>query len=433
MGFKLLYCGFEPTPASLSHMHRRLFLTLAAASGVLASSSAVADVQPSDMLGAAGDSSFLDWLNGFYARELASGWSTTVLAAVLSGLAPDPRVLSSNAGQPEFATPVSVYVQNRVTPGAIAVGRRKRDGVTQLGAIQSTYGVPGEVLTSIWSMESGYGANQGDMDVVRCLATLAAEDPRRRAWAETELEACLKIVASNAAGRSALRGSWAGAMGQTQLIPSTFLSTAVSASGQGKPDIWNSSADALASAANLLMKAGWQRGESWAVEVTLPSRFDFGLSEGPKQPPVWWADQGARRADGRAWSAADSAAQGVLLLPSGAGGPAFLAFPNHFVIRTYNNSLAYALAVGLLADRIGGAGPLVTPWPKETPLSLEDRMEAQTALARLGYNPGPPDGQIGLGTRQALRAWQKERGLPADGYLSPAIVARLKTSQKSGA
>jgi membrane-bound lytic murein transglycosylase B len=410
-------------------MHRRSFLALTAASCAL-SASAAAEVRPSGLLGAAGDDAFLSWLDGFYSRELGAGWSTTALAAVLSGLAPDPRVLSSNAGQPEFATPIGVYVQHRVTPDTIALGRRKRDGVAQLGAIRETYGVPGDILTAIWGMETGFGANQGGMDVVRCLATLAAEDPRRKAWAETQLEACLKIVATNAAGRAALRGSWAGAMGQTQLIPSTFLSTAVNADGKGKPDIWNSSADALASAANLLMKAGWQRGEGWAVEVRLAPKFDYGLSEGPKQPPSWWADKGARRADGRAWSAADAASQAVLLLPAGADGPAFLAFPNHFVIRTYNNSLAYALSVGLLADRIGGAAPLVTAWPKETPLSLEDRMEAQQTLAKLGYSPGPPDGQIGLGTRQALRAWQKDRGLPADGYLSPAMIARLKATQK---
>jgi membrane-bound lytic murein transglycosylase B len=409
-------------------MNRRLFLGTALAG--LASSAAAA-TQPSDMLGAVGDGAFLDWLNGFYARELAAGWSTSVLASVLSGLAPDPRVLSSNAGQPEFATPIGVYVQHRVTADTVALGRRKRDGVPELRAIHETYGVPGDVVTAIWGMESGFGANQGALDVVRCLATLAAEDPRRKAWAETELEACLKIVASKSAARTALRGSWAGAMGQTQLLPSTFLSTAVSADGHGKPDIWDSSADALASAANLLMKAGWKRGEGWATEVTLAPKFDFGLSEGPKQPPAWWADKGARRADGRAWSEADSASQASLLLPAGADGPAFLAFPNHFVIRTYNNSLAYALSVGLLADRIGGAGSLVAAWPKETPLSLEDRMEAQSALARLGYNPGPPDGQIGLGTRQALRSWQKDRGLPADGYLSPAMVARLKATQKS--
>jgi membrane-bound lytic murein transglycosylase B len=409
-------------------MNRRSLLALTAAA--LLPSAAAADVDPSQMLGAAGDDAFLAWLNGFYARELASGWSSTVLAQVLSGLAPDPRVLAHNASQPEFALPVGDYVQRQVTAGVVSMGRKKRDGVVQLGAIHDTYGVPGDVLTAIWGMESGFGASQGDMDVVRCLATLAAEDPRRKAWAETELEACLKIVATNAAARAALRGSWAGAMGQTQLLPSTFLSTAVNAAGKGRPDIWDSSADALASAANLLMKAGWQRGEGWAVEVKLPAKFDLSLSEGPKQPPAWWADKGARRADGRAWSAADAASQAVLLLPAGAAGPAFLAFPNHFVIRTYNNSLAYALTVGLLADRIGGAGALTTPWPKETPLSLEDRMESQQALAKLGYSPGTPDGQIGLGTRQALRNWQKDRGLPADGYLSPAIVAKLKAAQK---
>lgn len=413
-------------------MNRRSFLALAATSALLPPA-AEADIQPSALLGAAGDDAFLAWLNGYYGRELAAGWSTTVLAQVLSGLAPDPRVLAHNASQPEFALPVGDYVQRQLTAGVVSLGRKKRDGVAQLGAIHDSYGVPGDVLTAIWGMESGFGASQGDMDIVRCLATLAAEDPKRKPWAETELEACLKIVASNAAGRAALRGSWAGAMGQTQLLPSTFLSTAVSADGKGKPDIWNSSADALASAANLLSKAGWKRLEGWAVEVRLAPRFDYGLSEGPKQPPAWWADMGARRADGRAWSAADAASPAVLLLPAGAEGPAFLAFPNHFVIRTYNNSLAYALTVGLLADRIGGAGPLATAWPKETPLSLEDRMESQQALAKLGYSPGPPDGQVGLGTRQALRAWQKDRGLPADGYLSPAIVAKLKAAQKGAA
>jgi membrane-bound lytic murein transglycosylase B len=418
-------------------MKRRLFLALGGSALALPSAAApppLAPVppppRPAELLGAAGDPAFLDWLNGFYARELTSGWSTSVLAQLLTGLAPDPRVLAHNASQPEFALPVSDYVSRQVTAGAVAIARRKRDGVPQLATIRQTYGVPGEVLVAIWAMESGFGANQGDMDVVRCLATLAAEDPRRRTWAETELEACLKIIASGAASRGQLKGSWAGAMGQTQLLPSTFLSTAVNASGAGRPDIWGSSADALASAANLLVKGGWQRGQAWAVEVSLPARFDYSLAEGPKQPPAWWAERGARRADGRAWPAADAAAQAQLLLPCGAEGPAFLAFPNHFAIRTYNNSLAYALSVGLLADRIGGAGPLMAAWPKETPLSLEERMDAQAALAKLGYNPGPPDGLIGLGTRQALRAWQKDKGLPADGYLSPTMVARLRAATK---
>jgi lytic murein transglycosylase len=421
-------------------MRRRIFLGLAAAACAapaaalsppppgMVTLAPTPGPQPSDLLGAAGDASFLDWLNGFYARELAAGWSTAVLAQTLTGLAPDPRVLAHNATQPEFALPISDYVGRNITPGVIALGKARRDAVGLLPEIVESYGVPGDILTAIWAMESGFGANEGDMDVVRSLATLAAEDPRRRPWAETELDACIKIVGSSAATRGQLKGSWAGAMGQTQLLPSAFLTTAVNAAGAGKPDIWASSADALASAANLLLKSGWKRGEGWAREVRLGPSFDFSLSEGPKQPPSWWQAQGARRADGLPWSDADAAALAQLILPAGATGPAFLAFPNHFVIRAYNNALPYALSIGLLADRLAGGGALVTAWPKETPLSLDDRMAAQTALAKLGYNPGAPDGLIGLGTRQALRAWQKDQRLPADGYLTPAIIARLKSA-----
>ena len=270
-------------------MHRRLFLAASLAS---VPALALADPQPSDLLGAQGDPAFLAWLNGFYARELAAGWSTTLLAQLLSGLAPDPRVLANNATQPEFARPISVYIQTKVTTAAATVGQRHRDAVPQLHQIGETYGVPPDVLVAIWAMETGYGAVQGNMDVVRSLATLAAEDPRRSAWAETELTACLKIVATGRAKREQLKGSWAGAMGQTQFEPSAFLSTAVSASGAGKPDIWGSDADALASAANLLAKAGWKRGEGWGCEVLLPAGFDYGLSEGPKQTLEWWRQKG---------------------------------------------------------------------------------------------------------------------------------------------
>jgi lytic murein transglycosylase len=426
-------------------MRRRFFLRLAA---ILVAGPALAEAtpplgaspqagppsppKPSDLLGAAGDPAFLDWLNGFYARELAAGWSTTVLAQALDGLAPDPRVLARNAAQPEFALPVSDYVARNLTPGVVALGKSRRDSVAAFPKIVETYGVPADILTAIWGMESGFGANVGDMDVVRSLATLAAEVPGRRAWAEIELEACVKLIGSGAARRGQLKGSWAGAMGQTQILPSALLATAVSAAGAGKPDIWGSGADALASAANLLTKSGWRRDEGWAVEMALAPKFDFGLSEGPKQSPAWWADQGAHRADGRPWSTSDATVLAQLILPAGAGGPAFLAFPNHFVIRSYNNSLAYALSVGLLADRLAGGGPLARAWPKEVALSLEDRMAAQSALAKLGYDPGPPDGLIGVGTRQALRAWQKDQKLPADGYLTPALVARLKTAVAAG-
>ncbi|MGA0604140.1 lytic murein transglycosylase [Caulobacter sp. KR2-114] len=404
---------------------RRTLIGLALAGAALPIAASAQGPKPADLLGATGEAYFTDWLNDYYARALAGGTPKAVLDRELSGISPDPRVGLHDAGQPEFARPVSAYIQGVVSADRIAIGQKKRVSITQFPAIEARYGVPREILIGIWAMESGFGAQQGDMDIIRCLATLAALG-RRRAWAEGELTAALKIIASGEASRAQLKGSWAGAMGQTQFIPSAFLSTAVDGDGDGKRDIWNSAPDALASAANLLDKGGWRRGEAWAREVILPRTFDYGLAEGPKELPGWWESKGARRADGQAWNKADADAPAQLLLPCGLNGPAFLIFQNHLAIRTYNNSVAYALGVGLLADRMAGGGPLKTPWPKETPLSLTDRMDAQTALQKLGFNPGQPDGVIGLGTRQSLRAWQKAKGLPADGYLSPDMIARLK-------
>jgi hypothetical protein len=217
-------------------------------------------------------------------------------------------------------------------------------------------------------------------------------------------------------------------MGQTQFIPTSFLSNAVDGDGDGRRDVWTSSADALASAANLLVKGGWRRGEGWAREVIAPASFDYSLTEGPKQTPAAWAQLGVRRADGLAWPAADQQAPATLIAPSGAAGPLFLLFPNHFAIRTYNNSTAYALGVGLLADRFAGGGPLVRDWPPEIGLGVADRLAAQKALNLLGFDVGgSPDGVVGVNTRAALRAWQKARGLTADGYLSVEMVRRLKS------
>jgi hypothetical protein len=215
-------------------------------------------------------------------------------------------------------------------------------------------------------------------------------------------------------------------MGQTQFIPSTYLSTAVDQDGDGNRDIWGSRADALASAANLLAKAGWVPGQTWAREVKAPPGFDYALTEGPRETPDWWAAKGVVRADGRPWAAADKEARAQLVAPAGANGPLFLLFPNHFAIRQYNNSLSYALGVGLLADRLGDGPELVKPWPQEQPLSLVDRRTAQRALTALGFDPGGDDGVVGTRTRAALRAWQKARGLVADGYLSAEMVRRLK-------
>jgi lytic murein transglycosylase len=373
----------------------------------------------------AGELSFDTWLADFMVRAQAAGLTRQLLERELGGVTPDPKVISLDGRQPEFSKPVGDYIRGVISDDRVAVGRNKREQLAFLPGIESQYGVPRDILLAVWAMESAFGQLQGNFDVVRSMMSLAA-DGRRRGWAEGELIAALKIIDSGEVTRAQLKGSWAGAMGQTQFLPSNYRTTAVDADGDGKRDIWGSDADSLASAANLLAKGGWQRGVGWAKEVILPANFDYGLAEGPREVPSWWEAKGVRRADGLPWTAADAASPAGLILPAGYAGPAFLALPNHFAIRKYNNSTSYALGIGLLADRFGGGGALVTAWPVESPLSLSDRMAAQIALARLGFDPGAPDGVIGAGTRKALRAWQQNRGLPADGYLSMDMVARLK-------
>ena len=373
----------------------------------------------------AGELAFDTWLQDFRVRAMAQGLSAALLDRELSGVTPDPKVISLDSRQPEFSKPVGAYINGVIGDDRIAIGRAKREQLAFLPQIEARYGVPRDILLAVWAMESAFGQLQGNFDVVRSMVSLAA-DGRRRAWAEGELIAALKIIDSGEVTRAQLKGSWAGAMGQTQFIPSSYRTTAVDFDGDGRRDIWGSDADSLASAANLLLKGGWKPGVGWAKEVILPAGFDYSVTEVEKQLPAWWEARGVRRADGLPWTAADAASPAMLILPAGAAGPAFLALPNHFAIRTYNNSTSYALGIGLLADRFAGGGPLVTPWPVETPLNLADRMAAQIALSRVGFDPGPADGVIGAGTRKALRAWQQSQQLPADGYLSNDMVARLK-------
>jgi lytic murein transglycosylase len=411
-------------------MDRRAFMILTAAGLMQPEGSQPlapgGDAPPPDPIQAAFDA----WLLDFRRRALAAGWPDALLTQQLSGLTYNPRVLALDNQQPEFSRPFGDYMRASVSEDHVLLGRRKLAATPQLPDIVARFGPPAEILVAIWGQESAFGTFQGDMDVIRSLATLAAEG-RRRAWAETQLFAALTMIRDGEASRDQMRGSWAGAMGQTQFIPEAYLSTAVDGDGDGKRDIWTSAADALASAGNLLAKGGWRRGEIWAREVKLGSGFDLMLAEGPRLRPDEWAALGAKRADGLPWNTAEQANTALLIIPAGAEGPAFLLFPNHFVIRKYNNSTAYALAVGLLADRIAGADALTIAWPSGEPLSLADRIGAQKGLTALGYSPGATDGVIGVNTRVAIRAWQKARGLAPDGYLTPALSAQIQAEAAS--
>jgi lytic murein transglycosylase len=405
-------------------MDRRLFLFTGIA-GLSDPASLLNTVAPPPVTHS-GDQMFDAWSQDFLARAMAAGLPEDLVRTQLKDVLPDPRVVAADHKQPEFTRPVGDYIKSAASPSRIAQGQtHMAQQAPWLELIKSRFGVDPGVLIGIWGLESGYGLDEGSFDVVRSLATLAA-DGRRRGWAETELSDALRIIGDGRVARAELTGSWAGAMGQTQLEPSEYLAKGVDIDGDGRVDIWNSPPDALGSSANILKQAGWRAGEDWAREVRLPPGFDYSLAEGPKQPPAWWAAKGVARADGKPWPAQDAAEACQLLVPAGAEGPAFLALPNHFVIRSYNNSVSYALAVGLIADAVEGASPLMASWPVEAPLSSDDRIGAQTALKALGYDPGPADGRIGAQTRTALRAWQAKTGLVADGHLTADLAHRLQ-------
>jgi lytic murein transglycosylase len=415
-------------------MYRRTFL--ASTAGLIAAPIPYTQLYGNGGLGPsataldAPDSIFEAWKQGFVLRAAGAGLPADRVGEVLAGLAPDPRVLAADQRQPELSRSMGDYLAASVSQARIDAGARRRlEGAAWMDPIADQHGVPAEILVAIWGVESNFGQNQGDFDVVRSLATLAAEG-RRRTFGESQLQAALTIIFRGDAPRERLKGSWAGAMGQTQFTPEDYLNYAIDADGDGRRDIWGSSADSLGSSGNFLArKASWRRGQGWAREVVLPTdgSFDYGLAEGDRHPWSWWAERGVRPAGGLAWSATDAEEPAGLILPAGWSGPAFLVLPNHFAIRAYNNATTYALAVGLLADRIAGRPGLLAAWPAETPITLADRIAAQQALAGLGFDVGEPDGVLGLKTRAATRAWQRSRNMPADGYLTYGLIQALKT------
>ena len=364
--------------------------------------------------------SFEAWKNSFLDRH--GGAKRWEYARELQNITPNPSVIRLDRNQPEFSRPAGTYIKNATTPARIAMARQRVDRVPW--SVPQRFGVPTEILLAIWAQESAFGQVQGDFDVIRSLATLAY-DGRRRDWAEGQLKSALDIVVDGKRDRAGLTGSWAGAMGHTQFMPDNYLNLGIDQNEDGKVDIWGSDADALASAANLLAQAGWKRGQGWAYEVILPSNFDYTEAEGPKHDWAYWEARGVRLPNGAFLNDAERAEGAAILLPQGARGPAFLALPNHYAIRRYNNSVSYALAIGLIADGIQGKPALVATWPNDGPLTREQRIGAQNALTRLGYDTQGVDGVIGANTRAALRRWQVANGRTADGYLTDTLADEL--------
>ncbi|MEE2566513.1 lytic murein transglycosylase [Hyphobacterium marinum] len=364
------------------------------------------------------DGPFNDWLNDFRPRLAQAGASPQTVDAMLDGLEPDLAIIERDRDQPEFVRPLWEYLDiaasdQRTTNGMSAFGENRQT----LLAIEERFGVDAEILVAIWGLESSYGAIMGSNDVVQALATLAWEG-RRRSWAEAQLIAVGQMLDRGFAYREQLTGSWAGAMGQTQFIPETYLARAVDFDGDGTRNIWTDNGDALASSANLLARAGWTLDAPIALEVAVPQDYDLS-NWAPNQSRLVaeWAASGITRADGREWSNDEQVRAARLILPAGLRGPGFLTFANFEAIKRYNNSTSYALGVWLLSLRVGGGGEIVQGWPTDDPpITRSQTRELQEALLAMGHDPGGVDGIFGPNSRRALMAFQRSRGMIADGY-----------------
>ncbi|MEZ5920758.1 MAG: lytic murein transglycosylase [Parvularculaceae bacterium] len=384
------------------------------------------------LLGAAhaGEPSFDEWLKGFKSEAEAAGVSRSVIDSAFAGVAVNQRVFELNDNQPEFARNIWDYIDGAVSDRRVADGKaRMTENKSVLARIDAEYGVDKNIIGAIWGLESYYGKASGDYDVISALATLAWKG-RRTGYGREQLIGALKIIQNGYAGRAELKGSWAGAMGQTQFIPTTYLVYAVDHDGDGHRNIWSDLGDVFASTANYLKASKFETGQPWGLEVTLPEGFDYALADVEiRKPVIEWAASGVSGVGVDLARSLDPNTRGRILLPAGANGPAFLVFQNFETILKYNRSTAYALAVGLLSDALGDRGtPLKKDWPRgDRPLSLDERKALQQALKDKGFDPGPIDGVIGAGTKRALKAWQASAGMPVDGYASLETLERLQS------
>lgn len=365
---------------------------------------------------------FAEWKREFRARALSRGISARTFDAALAGAVPDARVLKLDRSQPEFTMPIWEYLDVAVSPARIAAGRRQAERhAALLRDIEARFGVDGNVLVAIWGLETAYGANMGSFSVIRSMATLA-HDGRRGEFAEDQLIAALQILQAGDVSPDRMTGSWAGAMGHTQFIPTSYADYAVDHTGDGRRDVWaENPADALASAANYLHRFGWTRGEPAVVEIELPEGFDHALAgQRIRKTVAEWRALGVAAGD-------LPEVEASVVLPAGAGGPAFLALPNFRVVKRYNNATSYALAVAHLAARIGGGAPFAAAWPRgDRMLGRGEKVELQRRLTALGHDTGGIDGIVGPNSRAAVRAFQRARGVVPDGYVSGRLLELVR-------
>lgn len=366
------------------------------------------------------------WVEGFRARASAQGISANTLQSAFRGAGFLPEVVEKDRNQTEFTRTLEDYLSIATSDERLSMGRAmlSRYG-SVLNEISGRYGVPPHVLTAFWGLESFYGTRRGNVPVISALATLAY-DGRRGAFFEKQLIAALKILQNGDTTPDKMTGSWAGAMGHTQFIPTSYQQFAVDFRGDGRRDIWSDDpTDALASTAAYLSRSGWQKGRPWGQEVRLPAGFNAGLAgRGSRRSVAEWTSLGVRNINGG--NLTDHGA-GSVLIPQGLNGPAFIVFSNFRSILRYNNAENYAIGIGHLADRLNGKGPIQGAFPPDAAgMSKADRQELQRRLTAAGFDTEGADGVIGSKTRAAISAYQQSVGLPVTGEPTLALLKRLR-------
>ncbi len=369
---------------------------------------------------------FANWKVDFINRAIAQGYNPAMVRSLIEPAVINERALERDADQPEFTKPIWSYVDSAANAVRVSGGRAKlAENADVFTAVEKRYFVNRHILTAIWGLESAYGKIMGTHDIISALATFAFEG-RRTAFGERELFGILDSVQSGYVRADQLKGSWAGAMGMMQFIPTTFRDYAVDFNNDGNRDLWTSPEDALGSAAHYLSRHGWKWGEPVLAEIQLPQGFDYGLSGAAAKTVNEWTALGVAPYGGARWSRDAGFLNAKLLIPAGHRGPKFLTFKNFDVIKKYNNSTSYALGIHVLAQTFQDYPAIRTPWPKsDKPLSRADNEAMQRRLTALGYDTKGVDGQVGPNTRRAIRAWQSANGLPADGYVEQSLFAKL--------